>query len=266
MRLAVWLALGLLGTTGCIGSRGYFSGPHALLPAARSLKSAYPVAPAVARELNKSVTAPYIVEPGDVLQAQAARLDSPLALSSDLPVLPDGRIQLGRYGLLEVAGKTIEEIEAEVNAVVRAAWAEEKRDDDEKEERPTVVVRLVTRDSKLYYVLGEVNSPGAFPLRGRETVLDAIVTAGGLNSNASRRDILLSRPTGPDSCREVLPVCYDEIVQLGDTSTNYQLRPGDRIFVPTRTLAEMLCLTKPGCPPCGKPQVPCADPACPAAQ
>src|SRR4029453_9400152 len=64
--------------------------------------------------------------------------------------------------------------------------------------RRSPTVRLGTRDSKVYYVLGEVNAPGAFPLRGRETVLDGIVAAGGLNSNASRNNIILSRPTHPD--------------------------------------------------------------------
>jgi polysaccharide biosynthesis/export protein len=111
--------------------------------------------------------------------------------------------------------------------------------------------------SKVYYVLGQVNAPGAFPLQGRETVLDAIIAAGGLTDRASRRNIILSRPTAPDSCRIVIPICYREIVQLGDTSTNYQIAPGDRIVVPSRTYWEQLCPKKPECPPCGRAQVPC---------
>ena len=50
-----------------------------------------------------------------------------------------------------------------------------------------------------------------------------------------------SRPTSPDSCRIVLPVDYNAIVQLGDTTTNYQIRAGDRVFVPTRSMWEDLC-------------------------
>ena len=34
--------------------------------------------------------------------------------------------------------------------------------------------------------------------------------------------------------RIVLPVCWKQIVQLGDTTTNYQIAPGDRIYVPGR--------------------------------
>jgi polysaccharide export outer membrane protein len=122
-------------------------------------------------------------------------------------------------------------------------------------------VRLVGRVSKVYYVLGQVNAPGAFPLQGRETVLDGIVAAGGLNTRASRSNIILSRPTAPDGCRIVLPVCYRQIVQLGDTSTNYQLRPGDRVYVPSQTLWEQVfghdCGEKKGCAPCKQPQAAC---------
>jgi hypothetical protein len=57
-------------------------------------------------------------------------------------------------------------------------------------------------------------------------------------------------------CRVVLPICYREIVQLGDTATNYQLVPGDRIFVATRGLCEGL-FEKPECPPCGGPHQAC---------
>ena len=48
--------------------------------------------------------------------------------------------------------------------------------------------------------------------------------------------VTMSRPTPPDSCRVVLPIAYEEIVQLGDTSTNYQLHAGDRIFIPSKCL------------------------------
>lgn len=221
--------------TGCTShSQGFALLPSAnslIAPAARLREDACPPQ-AVARELEKHVAEPYVVEPGDVLLVQPASLDSPLRLPGDQIVLPDGTIQLGRFGRLLVAGKTLEQLDAEVNAVIKA------RDAD----AGPVTVRLAARDSKVFYVLGEVNAPGAFPFRGRETVLDAILAAGGLNSHASRREILLSRPTGPCSCRVVLPVDYSAIAQLGDTTTNYQIKAGDRVFVPSRSTWEDLCL------------------------
>ena len=102
-------------------------------------------------------------------------------------------------------------------------------------------VRLVNRESKKFYVAGEVNAPGSFPFTGEETVLDAVTAAGGLTEKASRWDIILSRPTPPNGCRIILAVNYWDILQLGDTTTNYKLLPGDRVYVPTRTLLENLC-------------------------
>src|SRR5262249_14033618 len=122
--------------------------------------------------------------------------------------LPDGTINLGRYGQLLVAGRTVEEIEIAVRSAVLA----------QTKDAGPITVRIVTRVSKVFYVLGEVNAPGAFTLAGRETVLDAILVAGGLTDRASRNNIILSRPTVSDGCRVVLPICYNEIVQLGDTS------------------------------------------------
>jgi len=145
-------------------------------------------------------------------------------------VLADGSIHLGRYGRLVVAGMTIEHVEAAVQALVQA----------QVKDAGPINVRVVSRPSKVYYVLGDVNAPGAFPLNGRETVLDGLVAAGGLCERGSRRKIILSRPTHPGDCRVVLPVHYHDIVQLGDTTTNYQLAPGDRIYVPTRTCWEDL--------------------------
>ena len=103
-----------------------------------------------------------------------------------------------------------------------------------------ISARIVNWDSKRIYVLGEVNSPGSFVYLGSETVLDAILEAGGLTANANQHQIIVARPSNCNDCRTVMQVCYDQLVQLGDTSTNYQLRPGDRVFVPTLTFAEDL--------------------------
>lgn len=221
---------------------------HHLIPEAKALRSAYAEPLSLPRELDKRVAAPYIVEPGDVLLAQPANLDSPVRLPGDQTVLPDGTIELGRYGPVLVAGKTLLQIEADVRARIEPVT---------KEAGP-ISVRLVTRVSKVYYVLGEVNAPGAFPLQGRETVLDALLAAGGLNDKSSRKFITLSRPTPADGCRIVLPVCYNEIVQLGDTATNYQIAAGDRIYVPTRGRDD--CKKNKVCPPCVRPRIPCPPP------
>lgn len=225
-----WAALLVLHAGGCSMSPGgrftLFPESSCLTTDARVIRRSTPAPIELSRELDKQVSGPYIVEPGDVLLVQPSSLDSPARLPGDQPILADGTIQLGRYGRYQAAGKPVEIIEREINDLISR----------EVKDAGPILVRLVSRESKMFYVLGEVNAPGAYPLRGREAVLDAILAAGGLNSGASRRNIILTRPTSPDSCRVILPVRYNEIVQLGDTTTNYQIRAGDRIFVPSRSL------------------------------
>jgi polysaccharide biosynthesis/export protein len=244
--LCVMLSPGCAMTPG--RSMSFLPEGHRLLQATKRASQAASAPQPLPRELDKRVLEPYVVEPGDVLLVLPADIDSPIRLPADQPVLPDGTINLGRYGHLLVAGRTVPEIENLVRAAV------ETRSKD----AGFITVRLVSRQSKVFYVLGEVNAPGAFPLQGRETVLDALLVAGGLTDRASRRRIVLSRPTSPDSCRVVLPIRYSEIVQLGDTSTNYQIAPGDRVYVPTRTFWEELCHCYTSGLRGGNPQVPCA--------
>lgn len=221
-----------------------------LLPVTKEMRNTAPMPPAVPRELAKELHPAYTVEPGDVLLVQPADLDAPLRLPPDQTVFADGTIDLGVYGRPVVAGKILAQIEAEVKDIVNAK--------EKAKETIAVTVRLIGRNSKVYYVLGEVNAPGAFPISGRETVLDGIIAAGGITRRASEQNVVLSRPTPPEGCRVVFPVCYTNIVQLGDTTTNYQLQPGDRIYVPGKGLLEGIfpqrCV-KGG--PCAGPQVAC---------
>jgi polysaccharide biosynthesis/export protein len=246
---AVWLAFAL---TGCAGGKlALSSEANPFSPDAELIRNVSEAPADVGRELDKRPGEEYRVEPGDVLLVQPVELASQLRLPGDQPVLPDGTIRLGQLGKLHVMNLTVDQIQTAIDDRARELNVTEK-----------IVVRLITRDSKVFYVLGEVNAPGSFQLKGRETVLDALLAAGGLNSNASRKNIILVRPTAPDGCRIVLPVNYFAVVQLGDTATNYQIRAGDRVFVPTRSFSEDLVnfVDKGGKPGAGV--IPCYPRGC----
>jgi protein involved in polysaccharide export with SLBB domain len=199
---------------------------------------------------------PHVVEPGDTLLVQPVELDAPVRLPPDQPVLPDGTIDLGRYGRPVVAGLTLPQVEARVREVIRGQ--------DKEAADVAITVRLLAKPGKVFYVLGEVNAPGAFPVTGHDTVLSAITQAGGPTRRASEQKIVLSRPTAPDGCRVVLPVCYTNIVQYGDTTTNYQLLPGDRVFVPSKGTFEGVFgqrHQRPS-PACSRPQFSCFGGGC----
>ncbi len=253
-RFGLILAL-LLGTaSGCTSTGGGFS----LFPAgsvltnqARELLDSSSRAAPLPRELERSVLHAHFLQPGDIVVVEPVRLDSDVRLLADQRVMADGTIDLGGYGRVIVAGLTLEDAERLV----------EQRIIDAGGDTTQINVRLV-EPQQVYYVLGEVNSPGSFPLVGSETVLDGILAAGGLTDRASPCDLILVRPTPPPSCRVTLPICYRAITQLGDTTTNYQLQPGDRIFVATRTLCEDLAFwrARKTCDRCCKPQCPCPSP------
>lgn len=252
--------LGLLvtGLSGCntLASFGIGSGNSnsRLLKSAERISQSekYPVA--IPKELSEAVLAEYFLEPGDVLLVEPAKFDSPVRLPGDQPVQPDGSINLGEFGRLQVAGQTIESVQSTVQTLIET----------KKPDCGPMTVRLVDWQSKKFYVLGEVNSPGSYQLDGDETVLDALVEAGGITRSGNAHKIILSRPSPEGSCRTVYPICYHQIVQLGDTGTNYQLQPGDRVFVPNLTFLEdirtSLCpSTEIPCPQCNGQQVGCHE-------
>lgn len=213
----------VLFATGCSSGTGFTLWPNQfpLLPQAKDFAMAAHLPSNLPIEKCKTVLPNYFVEPGDDLLIEPVDFSSDLRLPPDQRVLVDGTIDLGEYGRIIVAGMTLEQIEDAV--IVRIESIEKKRH--------AINVRLLEANAAQVYVLGEVGSPAAYPLVGRETVLDAILLAGGLTSRASPCDIVLVRPTNPCDCRVVLPVCYRQITQMGDTTTNYQLQPGDRIYV-----------------------------------
>src|SRR3954462_6805565 len=118
--VAALLATLLLG--GCSsGGQGFalFPTGNYLLDTTKMLRDTAPAQPDLPRELSKSLLSSYLIQPGDGLLVETEALDSPVRFPGDQTVLPDGTIDLGRYGRRVVAGRTIEEIETEVQDLVR---------------------------------------------------------------------------------------------------------------------------------------------------
>lgn len=280
--LAWMLSLVCLSSAGCsaLGLSLYPSGHFLTDEAERVLEQSRPQ-PMLPRELAKTVLPSHAIQPGDVLLIEAIDLTRDLRLPPDQIVRADGTVDLGPYGRTIVAGMTLElaedAIERQVRQQMRIQHEQRQQalealeiplpatyEDDEAFEQTlnslAVNVRLIEPTHR-YYVLGEVNSPGSFPMVGNETVLDAIVNAGGLTSEANPCKVLLARPTDPGECRITLPICYREIVQLGNASTNYQVRPGDRIYVASRSCRDEMFFWRASrtCSRCEACNVACRD-------
>ncbi|WP_148598631.1 polysaccharide biosynthesis/export family protein [Aquisphaera giovannonii] len=183
--------------------------------------------PAQPRELDKTTMPRYVIEPPDELDV-TIRPAPPDWIQNSIVVQQDGMIDLGFAGEVYVVGLSVGEAEHRIAQELNAAAARQ----GQKPEQPyKVSVRVTNPQSKFYYVMGTVNSQGRFPIKGNETALDAILLAG-LKSNSLPEKSYLVRPHPPGQPDTVLKIDWCAIRERGDTLTNYQLLPGDRIVVP----------------------------------
>ena len=140
-------------------------------------------------------------------------------------VRPDGTISLGTYGCVYVAGLTL----AQTRQVIEGYLSQYLLD-------PEIAVDVLAYNSKFIYVIIDGAGFGQrsirIPATGNETVLDAISLIGGIPAPGSRRRIWVARPAPANhACLQVLPVDWLAITEGGSTRTNYQLFPGDRVYI-----------------------------------
>ncbi|MEX2317466.1 MAG: polysaccharide biosynthesis/export family protein, partial [Pirellulales bacterium] len=154
-----------------------------------------------------------------------ARTAAQQLITGEHLVAPDGYVNLGMYGRVSIVGLTIDE-------ATRAIEAHLAQFDFED---PQVAIDILGFNSKVFYVVtqgaGFGDQVAILPARGNETVLDAIGQIQGLTSNQSTR-MWIARP-GRNNCNgdQILPVDWVAVTQRGDSTTNYQILPGDRLFV-----------------------------------
>jgi polysaccharide export outer membrane protein len=138
-------------------------------------------------------------------------------------VRQDGTIGLGQYGSVYVTGLTLMQAKARIEAHLQQYLKD-----------PEVTVDVLAYNSKVYYVILDGGGIGQSvfrqPITGNETVLDAIGQVNGLGPVSDRHRIWIARP-GPDGCETILPVDWNALTMKGATGTNYQILPGDRLYV-----------------------------------
>ncbi len=178
------------------------------------------------RELEMVSLPPYVIEPPDELEisVRPAALELPLTTAT---VQADGIVDLSFAGDVYLAGLTLAQAEMKI-----AEHLEPMAQRKKLREPVEVSVRLVNgSQSKFYYVIGSITTQGRFPILGNETVLDAMLAAG-LRSNSNPEKAYLVRPHPPNGRDQILKIDWDGIKNRGDTMTNYQIFPGDRLVIP----------------------------------
>lgn len=159
----------------------------------------------------------YRLGPKDVLTITVlGHSDLSTQEGQEITVRPDGRISYPGAGEIEVAGKT----PAQVQRIIRMALERTYRHVD-------VAVNLARPRERRIYILGEVNSPGAFDLAHEDVgVREAIAMAGGLTPHAAMNGCRLYG-------RDVGPMRIDLTTIMADEANPGQprLAPGDTLVI-----------------------------------
>jgi polysaccharide biosynthesis/export protein len=158
------------------------------------------------------------------VSVQLSRTAGTQPVTGQYAVAPDGTVNLRQYGMIHVSGKTLTEIREDLTKHLGQYF-----------DSPEVSVDVLAFNSKSFYVITEGAGMGdnirRLPISGNDTVLDALSAVNGL-SPLSSTHIWVARPApGGFGCEQILPVDYEAISQGGSSETNYQLMPGDRVFI-----------------------------------
>jgi protein involved in polysaccharide export with SLBB domain len=158
------------------------------------------------------------------VSVQLARASGMQPVTGPYLVGQDGTVNLRQYGAVYVAGKTLTEaklaLEKQLSTYV---------------DSPEVSVDIAAYNSKVYYIITEGtgldDNVVRVPVTGNETVLDAVSQIRGLSAVSSKK-IWIARPApGGMGCEQILPVEWNAVTRGANVATNYQIMPGDRVFI-----------------------------------
>ena len=200
--------------------------------------------PEAPREFAMRAYSDYIVEPPDVLQIDLAGIagDKNFPIRGTHLIRPDGTVGLGPIGAVFVAGLTLEQAKTRIAQRLAETYASaDKRAEKFKDVMEALKVDVAAYNSKFYYVITDGGGFGEQVYRvlctGNEKVLDAISQIAGLPAVASKSQIWVARATPVHfHSPNILPVDWCGITQRGEAGTNYQIYPGDRIYVNSNKL------------------------------
>src|SRR3984957_1251363 len=156
----------------------------------------------------------YIIGPDDNLQVTVWKEPT---LSGTIPVRPDGMISLVLVGDMAAAGLTPMALGADISQRLKKYIQD-----------PVVTVVVLGVNSQRIFLVGEVGHVGPLMLTPGMTVLQAIVSAGGLTQFASSKRIYILRTVAGK--QQKMPFSYKQA--LKGENEGVSLLPGDTIVVP----------------------------------
>lgn len=158
----------------------------------------------------------FIVGPEDVLEVQVWDNKD---LNQIVFVGPDGKASLPLAGQIQVAGKTVQELQDYLAAVYAKTV---------KSAAVTVILKEIK--SRPVYFVGGFGKPGVMQLTRDLTLIQAVALVGGVTPGADAEKGFVLRK------EKVIPVDFTKLLQTGDVSQNLTLEPGDSVVAPVADL------------------------------
>jgi polysaccharide export outer membrane protein len=154
----------------------------------------------------------FIVGPEDVMEVQVWDNKD---LNQIVFVRPDGKASLPLVGEIQVAGKTVQELQD----YLAAAYAKTI-----KSAAVTIIIKEIK--SRPVYFVGGFAKPGVMQLTRDLTLIQAVALVGGVTPSADPEKGFVLRK------EKVIPVDFTKLMQTGDVSQNLKLEPGDSVVAP----------------------------------
>ena len=165
----------------------------------------------------------YRIAPPDKVSVQSRRVRELSSVTRQ--VRPDGRIRLPLLGSVMAAGKTSEELSAELSEMAQTYY-----------EDAEVSAFVSGFNSKKVFVFGEVTNPGPKRFTGANTILETLAYAQPTRL-ADPGKIRILRPDADGDVRRLMTIDFNDMVKRGDTTLDAVLEEGDIIYVPANPLA-----------------------------
>lgn len=194
--------------------------------------------------LLKPPTVPFTLGPGDRISIEM--IDETNTVT-EVTVGPDGKIYYNLLPGVDVWGKTLDQTKD----------ALQKGLEKYVRQPPQIAVSLRTVESRRFWVLGRVQTPGVFTMTNAVTILDALGMAGGSAALQTSQDIgqLGANDDLVDFRRsfivrkgQLLPVDFQSLVEKGDLSQNIYLQPDDFLYFPPSVAREVYVIGAVGQP------------------
>lgn len=163
----------------------------------------------------------YIIGVGDIITIStfvAGRQES-----VDIRVPPQGKISYSFLDNVLVAGRTTTEVADDITRLL-----------EDYVKKPRITVSVHEYNSKKYFLLGEISrieglaqsGAGVYPLKGKTTLLKALISAGGQTTKADLSRVELTRG------EKIYYVNLYKMLSQGGEDQDIILESGDRILVP----------------------------------